>query len=1081
MSHSVTLNDYFLKNRSDAGNFHLRMISSGMIRIYKSNNLNRLSSSLSKNLDDYPMEDPFLSPVIVVPNLDTARWLKLRLAEERGFAGNIRFMLPAEWQWNQIRRLFPELPGKLPSDPEPMKWTLFEILQDLSILNRFPHLKLFINSQPEQMREQAILQISNQISSVFDQYLVYRPEMILRWQSGNRGKGDEKWQADLWNILNKKWNNLHSNDLELNRAELFNKFLNAVRNNELQEGTEPVRFFNTGLIARPIVELMEQIGRSSDLFIYLVLPAPEKGADDHQLINAFGDESKAVSQLYDIPGSEIHEEFVLPDATDDLTAVRKSIVTQNGEFKLKPEGSRIAGIEIHSCHSRLREIETLHNVLLRLFESDETLHPDDVLVVTPDPDAYRSEVHAVFGSQEEGLPAIPYHIGSGVRPGEYSMVRSFLQLLSLPDSRFTFSGVMDFFMMKSVREHFQLSETEAHEVKRWMEENYVVWGLDSSHRTHWEQPPETIQTWQAALKRGWLGQWMASDVGEVVHDVLLYSEIKTVSDQRIWAGFSRFLYQLEKAANYVKQTRSCDEWCEWIHSLINDFFTEEAVRSPEGQLIYRKTEQLRESFALAKLNADLSYSIIRNEIKSTLEKKKSTGAIFTRGVTFSSMVPVRSIPFKIIALIGINEAVFPRKSSAPDFDLMVQNPGPVDRNRKNEDRNLFLESILAAEKVHYCSYIGQSSVDNEMIPPSPILSEWIDFLSRRSGLEADKLISSESLTLFSASGYESGLNYSRIGYETAKNILNPEAVYSGLNFNGSLPEPEYSDLITLNELIGFYSNSVKSFLKNRFEIKLGGIEEKKNEFQMNHLDRHLLFERVFEWNLEGKSDEHLQSVLIQSGLLPAGWAGKRDFLHIKKSVLDSMEIIKQHSFRPVFDKREISLSLGPYTLEGGILSYSDNMFVDINYSSYSGKILLQSWIKHLAVAASDSHLKSDSFLICEPKKGDPKLIRFKPPENPVQDLTELIKLFRDGLKTPHFFFPKTLYEYERLNINDPEKAYIKAKESFEGNDSNYSYPERDELSTLLLMGEDAPFSEEFLSERNREIIKVMIRHMEELK
>lgn len=1057
------------------------MISSDMIRIYKSNDLKKLSSSLSNHLDEYPMKDPFLKPVIVVPNLDTARWLKLRIAEERNFAGNIRFMLPAEWQWNQIRRLFPELPGKLPSDLEPMKWAIFEILQDLSILCKFPSLKRFIYSQPAERRDEAILQISKQLSSVYDQYLVYRPEMILRWQSGNTASGDEKWQADLWNILNKRWKILHSNDLGLNKAELFHTFLNAVRNNELQEENVPVRFFNIGLIARPIVELMEQSGRGCDLFIYLIMPAPDKSDVDHQLINAFGHESKAVSQLYDIPDSEIYEEFMTPDGKDELTEIRRSIVSQNDEFILKPTGNRIRGIEIHSCHSRLREIETLHNVLLNLFESDEKFHPDDVLVVTPDPEAYKSEVHAVFGSPEEGLPAIPYHIGPGIRSGEFSLLRAFILLLSLPDSRFTFSEIMNFFLMKPVRERFDLSETEGLQVKRWMEENYVVWGLDSSHRTFLGQPPETIQTWQAALKRGWLGQWMATEVGEVVNDVLLYSEIKTVSDQRIWAAFSKFLYLLEKAGNYVKQRKSSKDWCEWIHQLVKVFFSEAAVQSAEGQLIYRLTDQLNENLLLANLNTDLPFPIIRNEINSTLEKSKSTGAIFTRGVTFSSMVPVRSIPFKMIALIGINEAVFPRKLSAPDFDLMVQNPDSVDRNRKNEDRNLFLESIMAANKIHYCSYIGQSSVDNETIPPSPILSEWINFLSKRSGLEASVLVDKEPISLFSASGYENGSNFSALGYKTAKNIIESGASHSGLIINGFLPEPEYSGLITLSELIGFYSNSVKYFLKNRFEIRSGGLEEEKEEFRMNHLDRHLLFERIFEWNLQGKPDELLQSVLIQSGLLPAGWTGIRDYMHIKKSVLDSMEIIQQHSFSPVFDRSEISLTFDPYTLEGTVLSYSDTLFLDINYSSFSGKVLIQSWIKHLAITASAAESSNDSYLICEPKKGDPKLIRFQPPENPILHLTEMIKIFQDGLKAPHYFFPKTLYEYERLNIKDPGNAYNKAKKTFEGNDSNFSYPERDDLSTLLLLGEDASFTEEFISDRNRDIIKVMIGHMEEMK
>lgn len=93
-----------------------------MIKIFKSNRLSRLATLLSSQLDVSAKQDPFYAPSIVVPNLDTARWLQLTLAEERGFAGNLNFMLPAEWQWTQIRKLYPDLPKKLPSDPEPLKW-----------------------------------------------------------------------------------------------------------------------------------------------------------------------------------------------------------------------------------------------------------------------------------------------------------------------------------------------------------------------------------------------------------------------------------------------------------------------------------------------------------------------------------------------------------------------------------------------------------------------------------------------------------------------------------------------------------------------------------------------------------------------------------------------------------------------------------------------------------------------------------------------------------------------------------------------------------------------------------------------
>ena len=1041
--------------------------------------MSRLATLLSSQLDVSAKRDPFYAPSIVVPNLDTARWLQLTLAEERGFAGNLNFMLPAEWQWKQVRKLYPDLPKKLPSDPEPLQWALYETLLVDSVRKNFPVLNQFISSQPAENRDSAILQLSRQLASTYDQYLIYRPQLILKWQLGNTGNGDEKWQGDLWNIVNDNFKSLHSNNLKLNKAELYDHAINAIRNNKLDpEG--PVYFFNPGLIAKPIADMLGFAGGKIDLFLYLTSPAKNPSVNNHQLLDAFGQEAAATDLLYSFKESDHRVEFIPADKPHDLAAVQNSILNQEHP-SLKVKGRGLNGIEIHSCHSPLREVETLHNYLLNLFESVESLHPDDVLVVTPEVEKYKSAVNAVFGTREEGQPEIPYHIGGENQAGDYGLERAFTRLLSLPESRFHFNEVMDFFMLRPVRERFNSSESEAFQIRRWMEENHVVWGMDANQRSEWGQPPESIQTWDAALKRGWLGQWMATGQGQTVNDTLLYSGVKSASEQETWAGFARYLQQLQSATNEIKQKRSCEQWCDWIEVLMLKFFSEGALQSGELFGITKVTGQLRESCALAKMKSKVPFSVVREEVTAGLEQKSGSGSNFTRGVTFTSMVPVRSIPFKMIALIGINESVFPRKNSAPDFDLMVQQPEPTDRNRKNEDRNLFLESVMAAENIHYCSYIGRSSVDNEAIPPSPILSEWIDYLSNAFGIPLEKLVQEQALTLFSASNFKSGDNYSKLGFEAASRINQSEMKHSGLVLNGSLPDPEIADRVEVNELIGFFSNPVKSFLKKRFDAGFRDLYDEKDEFIINSLEKHLLFQRVFDWVLKENPVEEMQSILTQSGMLPAGWSGRSELLQIQGAVDTAMDMMKHNSFKPACTQRDISLTLDGSTVEGTVLSYSDTGFLDINFSSYSGKVLLQSWIKHLLISNGEGGAHEESFLICEPKKGEPRLFRFKQVEDSDDLLLELMKIFRDGLMDPQLFFPNTLYEYESLFESDPAKALSKAKTEFEGNDSDYSYPERDDLSISFLLGEDARFTEEFISDRFRNVIRAMIDHTEEVK
>jgi len=152
------------------------------MHIYKSHNLELLADKLSQQLRKNRPDDPLKSIPVIVPNLDTSRWLKLKLAQKLGVIANIEFLLPAEWQYRQIRVIYPDLPKTLPSDPDPMRWSIFDLLMNSKIRSQFPRLDEYTKSRPDERREEAVMQLARQIASVFDQYLMYRPDMILRWQ-----------------------------------------------------------------------------------------------------------------------------------------------------------------------------------------------------------------------------------------------------------------------------------------------------------------------------------------------------------------------------------------------------------------------------------------------------------------------------------------------------------------------------------------------------------------------------------------------------------------------------------------------------------------------------------------------------------------------------------------------------------------------------------------------------------------------------------------------------------------------------------------------------------------------------------
>ncbi len=1046
-----------------------------MINICRSNRLIHLGNEIAERLRSEREGDPFISDNIIVPNLDTSNWLKLHIAEQNGFSGNTRFMLPAEWMWHSIRELKPELPKELPSDPEPMKWTLFSLLSDPGVRNHFPLLHKFVNRQPNENREEAMLQLAGRLASLYDKYLVYRPAMILRWQNGHTGKGDERWQAELWNMMNARWKGIHSDEKSLNRAELY-ELLRKQSSGGATRNQSPIFIFNPGLMPLPVAQVLREQGTHRNITLFLISPSPT--SDAHPLLEMFGDESAAAGKLYRIDKAETKDLFK-PDFSQDSSnaaRIRNSLLTAESGISLHTNDGSIPGIEIHSCHSPLREIEVLHDALLRLLESDEHLQPDEILVVTPDLEKYLPHIHAVFGNPEPGLPAIPYHAGSS--GGSSLMDRALLHLLSMPGSRFGFNDVMDFFLMDPVLDKFGLTESSASLVREWMKENHVYWGFNAEHRMEWNQPGSDVQTWKAALRRGWLGQMMATAPGEFARNTLLFPAITTSEERESWAAFSAFMEKLHQTAQEAKGQKSAAEWCDLVDLWCDRFF------SPRSLMDYKRaggsgTDRIRESAKLSGLDHNIPFQLIRSDIEEQMNRKTSGRARLHRGVTFSNMVPVRSLPFKAIALIGLNEGAFPRKENTPEYDLMGQQPEPTDRNHRNEDKNLFLESLLAAETYHYCSYIGQSAVDNEPIPPSPILSGWVSFLSELTGLDEDQIIQKESLSLFSLNNYKNRKSYSKLGFLSATAV---NAAWERFAFDGLEPddEPVLPLLVTAQEFCSFFANPVKAFARNRLEARLTGEEEERDEFTISGLEKHLLYQRVFAWfTEEQRREQDIRGLLLNSGILPAGWPGERLAHEIVSSVQESIALIRSLGFTPGLHRYNTDLNIDGLQLTGEITSYSNERYLDLSFSTGSGSLYLQSWIRHLLMNASLTGIHQESYLISELKKEKPKVHRFTMPDEASEHLQKLAALYLEGQKAPLPFFPKTLFEYKKNLEKGHNVALASAKKEFEGDGWN-KYPERDDLNISFLFGPEIEFDEMMVNEEYLDLFRLMTEHIKEV-
>ncbi|MDZ7757545.1 exodeoxyribonuclease V subunit gamma [Rhodohalobacter sp.] len=1049
-----------------------------MISYYSGNQLTVLADHLSDCLKSQTPDDPFQSQTILVPNRDSAKWLQLHLSEKMGIAANYRFMMPAEWHWKRIREIYPDLPKVLPSDPEPMKWTLFSLLTDPGVLKRFSRLYNYISEQSDEMREPATLKLSRQLASVYDQYLIYRPEMILKWDAGNTGSGDEKWQAELWQLLTKRWENSFETPICYHKAKLFDIAEKEFKRKDSVSKT-PLFVFNPGLIPASIARFLKVYSENHPIHLFQNRVTESISSEyDCSILNSLAEETVSIDSIYQSIVDDEVQEFCEFDSITLLSEVKNRISKNRSDKKYEFDVDD-KSIQIRSCHSPLREIETLHQFLLEQFERDPSLKPDDVLVVTPDLAPYEKVIDAVFGVKEEGLPAIPYRTPSSGFQQSLQIVNTFLDFLHLITSRFEFNDVFDLFETKPILERFEIAESDASRIKEWLEDNYIIWGIDEEHRKEWGQPEQKTHTWKRAMQRIWDGDIIGSNRAEEL-GFERYEGVKTITDRDRWAAFNRYFNFLNDCRQIAKHPKMAGQWCDLLTRWASELFSDGVISDGAGNTLKSGIESLRSQFEASSVDGKISFKLIRSEIEAVLENRTGRSARFTDGVTFSSMVPVRGLPFKLIAMIGLNEETFPRKQNAPDFDLMNQNPRVTERDRKKEDKALFLESVLAAGEIHYCSYIGQSKVDNEHLPPSPIVSEWIDYLSRITGKKRESWVQYEAISGFSPNAFTNGKTYSEAYHRAMQaTISDTSDRKGGIQFRKPVEIEEAQTDVELSDLIRFYTKHPDWFLRNRFDARPRDPEEDRDEFSLSALEKHQLFRQIFSWRLSGIEQEQIQPVVLESGVVPAGWGGRKELNELSKSVDTAFEVLDELNINPELTYIDLDIKLKDNRLTGLVENYSSKGLVQINPSSKRGGNLFKAWLNHLAVQASGLFENPESRFIIDLKKGEPVVITFNPVEDPKQLLGELMDEYRKFSVKPMKFFPNVIYEYlDKSPDKDPEKALSAARTKFEG--SQFSpFAERDNLSVKLLYGPNVEFSEELLDETYLKWMETMNEHMTE--
>lgn len=1056
-----------------------------MYQLIASSSLKTLSESFCRSLTEMLPEDPLDPVTVIVPNRDLSRWLSMEIARQQGVMGNIRYLLPSEWFWQRARTLFSGLPQELPSDRGALKWTLFRILSEDQEREKLPTtLRSWIERQPERGQER-LWDLSGVIASLFDQYQVYRPDLVNDWSRGilQGNRDEEKWQAFLWKRINDKCNTLDSNALKSHRGEIFEIIYQDIIANDPVDGL--LMLFNPGLIPPPLVRLFMEHARYCQVQHYITCSFAsvlgEEGSwpewENPMLSSMAGEQVALITQLKkEAARSSQDIDWISLDRNNGnvsgnhptlLGRVRHSIHTN------RPMPERVAAdgtIEVHSCHSTLREVETLYDYLLRQFEELEDLRVDQIAIVTPNPDRYKPWIDAVFSSPEPGLPRIPVYLpgGPGSRSGQLAGL--FLDWLRLPGGRMNREELLSLLDNPVLSARFSLSLSDRSLLRRWFEEDRVEWGLDDEHRSEFGQPAGSRQTWEAALRRGWLGQLAAPESGQLLDGDLLFPGVSTLDEKGVWARFSRFVRYVKEWTEDVQKSRSPDEWAALLRGWAKRLFGEVTESEEEWLQIENSLETMVNEANWSMNQVEVPYFMVCSILEDSIDSFSTGVALYAETAVFHSMVPARGIPFRVIALLGLTDDQFPRTPDAPSFDLMKTDPRMGERDRRREDRNLFLESVMAAGEAHYCSYVGRSRHDDESLPPSVILDQWIDLVSSSCGLKRDQWVFQEPIGGFSSSLYQSdgprgfSREYCKIA-ESIKKGGEPE----GLSLSEPLAVPDglSENQVSVHELEKFVSNPPRQVVRKQFGLRYFELpDNRREEFSVSGLERYLLFERILGWTFEGFTASGIRQILTSSGSVPESWLAVKTFEKQIQEAETAKKAAENFGIEVGMSRENVSFDLGGMIMHGSIISYSKRCSLDIHPAKVKGKRIAVSFIRHLlrSVLAEKNGEVEERMVLFLDGKGGAEWYRLNPVVGAGGYLSRFVSDYLDAIRSLTVIPVNSAWKYQKKRSGqehpEPDIGLKEAHFSWIGNTFANTKGEREDRFAELILGFSAPLDVE---------------------
>ncbi|MEY4547647.1 MAG: exodeoxyribonuclease gamma subunit, partial [Pseudomonadota bacterium] len=1040
------------------------MTASPGLSIYRSNRLEHLGRALAEVLSD-PLPDPFAAECILVPGRGVAQWLSLELSQRFGVWGNVLYLYPRNFVGWAMERVLEAPAGLEAFDPDRLLWSIVSTLRTLLERPEFEAIRRYVAADASDVR---YFELCRRISTTFDRYAAYRPDLLQSWErkirpgAGNAplpqldlfGKQDQtqSWQASLWRALLARSGSVPMGTLE-------RRFLRRLQRTQRAESL-PARITCFGVTHLPPSYTRILVGLCRHVPMHMFQLSASRHVDGvlhNPLLESMGTLASEFDSLLDdeltaqaIP-NETHALYEAPKGPQRLARLQRELLEDvEPSSEAPPQQGSDESVSVHVCHSPMREIEVLHDQLMALLASGSGYEPRDVVVMMPDVETYAPLIDAVFRRASDDPQRVPYSIADRVLEAAAPVASALDRLFLLATQRLSTSQVLDLLALEVVAERFELTPRDLEQITEWLRSTNVRWGIDADHRVAHGHPRSDANTWRLGLRRLLLGYAMASEPPVLVAGVLPEPG-PSGSNAAALGKLAAFLDALFQHLGALGQPHPPAAWPGVVNAALEALVLQDADTAWQHQELLESLRTLSSRAQEAGFDSPIGSTALRNLLFETSQGSRPSRGFLMGGVTFCSMVPLRSIPFRVVCVVGLSDGEFPRRDATTDFDLIVhgrEGRRRGDRSRRSEDRYIFLEAILAARERLIITYTGQSIRDNASVPPSVVVSELCDYLatwhptatsSSAAATAADapdedrpEYIVAHPLQAFSPR-YFDGKDERLFSYASHYVGAARTARYQselGEFFPGPLASTPPADNLALAELVRFYRNPTAYLLQRRLELFLRDSQEglaDREPLELSGLESYSVGQGLLELCLRGMPLGQAKELVQARGSLPLGAPGELDFVEIAGCATTIAALVQTARE----GGRQAPLAFQG-RLPGGRLLFGTlnepyrQGLVEHQFARVRAQHLLSLWIRHLTYCwFAPSVGEPCSVLFGRPLSGDGAVQqRFRVVGDPQGQLAALVRRFDEGQNEPLALFPATSLAFAQAQRKgDKKDAY----------------------------------------------------------